>query len=92
MAAHEILLPTPKSSNAAQACREMGLTVGDSILGAVGSAHSVWSETKLTLLWLGESVAVWHVQNRRGGEDEWSAPEETSNWCLGFRSWRKVFH
>lgn len=75
--------------NAADQCRAMGLSVGDTI---EGTEHSVgyWRTARLTLLWLGETTAVWSESTRSSKRPDWSGPRETANWNLGFRAWEKV--
>ena len=77
--------------NVAAACREMGIQVGDTILGRDADASGQsWHEARLTLMWLGECVAVWREQTRCNWRPEWTAPEESANWTLEFRTWQKV--
>lgn len=83
-------LPAPTGSNAAEQCRSLGLVVGDVIRGREGV-----DETTLTLLWLGNEVAVWHVSRTLNSEatpahDERLAERESANWCLKYRRWDKL--
>ena len=69
----------------ADECRAMGLEVGDTIEGT-----GWWTTTRLTLLWLGNTVAVWRVTERSGNSRRWSEPREATNWTLSCREWRKI--
>ena len=73
----------------ADQCRAMGLSVGDTILGREEYAHG-WNEARLTLLWLGDEVAVFMATDRSSARVEWSDPEESADWTLEFRDWKKV--
>lgn len=73
----------------ADQCREMGLSVGDTIEGTEGGGDW-WNTTRLTLLWLGEQQAVWMMADRSSTRPEWSEPREAVNWTLSCREWRKV--
>lgn len=73
----------------ADQCRAMGLQVGDTIEGTEGD-EQWWDTTRLTLLWLGKTVAVWSVTSRINSRPEWSEPREEANWTLRHRDWRKV--
>lgn len=73
-------------------CRLLGVQVGQTIEGLEGrqEADSHWSLARLTLLWLGESVAVWRVTERSSDRPEWSKPRESAAWTLECREWRVV--
>ncbi|QRM19532.1 hypothetical protein GBK02_09020 [Dechloromonas sp. TW-R-39-2] len=77
------------SGEVADQCRALGIEVGDTIIGREESG-SYWNETKLTLLWIGETVAVWRQTYHSSKRPEWSEPEESADWTLEFRDWRKV--
>lgn len=71
--------------NTADQCRAMGLSIGDTI------ESTNWdSPARLTLIWLGETVAVFRVRERIGFYGEWSEPRESANWTLLHRYWRKL--
>jgi len=72
----------------ADQCRAMGLSVGDTITGRE-EYQGGWSEAKLTLLWLGEEVAVFRAINRTSRSPKWSEPEESADWTLEYRHWKK---
>ncbi len=85
-----IPLPTPTGSTAADQCRSLGLVVGDVIRGREGV-----DETTLTLLWLGNEVAVWHVSRTLNSEaipahDERLVERESALWSLDGRQWDKL--
>lgn len=77
------------SYNTAEQCRLLGIEVGDTIEGMETSGH-YWHEARLTLLWLGEEVAVFRVTDRSNSQPEWSDPEESADWTLECRVWRKM--
>lgn len=79
-------LPKPTANSLAEQSRQMGLSAGDVIHGH----DRVGCEDRLTLLWLGETQAVFSVQRRNSGDIEWSAPCESSAWTLHARAWTKV--
>lgn len=88
---------TTSSWNTAEACRAMGIEVGDTIIGREEfddpfGYSPLWNEARLTLLWLGESVAVWREQLRSSEKEEWSEPDEAADWTLDSRPWRKLAH
>ena len=82
-------LKTPKSISAADQCREMGILVGDVIEGREAYDHS-WSESRLTLLFLGAEIAVFNEQYRNDRQPDWLDHGETADWSLAFRLWQKV--
>ena len=73
----------------ADQCRELGIVVGETIEGREEWSGG-WDETRLTLLWLGESVAVWREVSRNYMRPEWSEPIEACAWTLDCRPWFKV--
>jgi len=74
----------------AEQCRALGLTVGDTIEGREEAPRGYWHEARLTLLWLGQEVAVWSQTERSSERPAWSDPEECADWTLECRQWRKV--
>ena len=76
--------------DAADQCRELGIAVGDTITGRESGGGAYWHEARLTLLWLGETEAVWREQSRTNERQEWSSPREAVNWTLECRRWRKT--
>lgn len=83
----------PKSLTTADQVRELGLSVGDVIVGRENWGHE-WSDVELTLLFVGEEVAVFRERNRSTEDgvmtEKWSKPKETANWTLAFRDWIKA--
>lgn len=84
-------LPMAKSfSSAARQCRQLGLTVGDTIVGRETYSTGAWSEAKLTLLWMGKDVATWKVHRRTVNQPRWRLTGEQANWTLAHREWMRV--
>lgn len=81
-------LPHPRSSQAAKQCREMGIRVGDTIVGRETYSTGQWSEAKLTLLFAGKEEAVWKVMRRSSQRPHWRSGGECANWVLNHREWR----
>jgi hypothetical protein len=70
-------------------CRRLNVQVGDTIQGT-DKYLSSWNTTRLTLLWLGDDVAVWRETWRSNASPEWSEPAESADWTLDCRDWRHV--
>src|SRR5258706_9073582 len=80
---------TPRHDySVAEQCRQMGLRVGDTIIG--DDYHTYWNQARLTLLWIGECEAMWSVQRRSTDEPEWTEPREDACWSLSFRDWQRI--
>ena len=77
------------NGSVADQCRALGLSIGDTIEGTEGGKEW-WNTTRLTLLWLGETEAVWRVTSRTSNRPQWSVPREAANWTLSCRDWRRV--
>ena len=76
--------------NTAAACREMGLQIGDTIIGRA-ACKGWWHEAALTLIWLGDVTAVFREVVRTDREPEWRPlNSETANWDLTWRDWRRA--
>lgn len=75
--------------NTAEQCRLLGLEVGETIEGREG-VGTYWNEARLTLLWVGDEVAVFRVTERSSERPKWSKPEESGDWTLECRKWRKL--
>lgn len=82
--------PICDSGEIADQCRAMGLVVGDTIEGREDGRGGYWNETRLTLLWLGETEAVFSEQFRDSFTQEWSDPCESVDWTLDCREWHKL--
>jgi hypothetical protein len=85
----DLLPQAPYGKEPAEQARHMGISVGDTIEGREEYPHG-WNEARLTLLFLGEHVAVWAERYRTMGHPEWSEPDETAEWTLDARRWRRV--
>ena len=81
-----------ETGDAADQCRELGIVFGETIVGREysGGDNSRWHEARLTLLWFGESEAVFSVQERTDRMPRWSKSRESANWTLECRVWRKT--
>jgi len=77
----------------ADQAREMGLKVGDVIVGREGGGDPVtgwWQEQRLTLRYLGEQCCVWKSEWRNKAITEFRDEGESANWTLSFRDWYLV--
>ena len=86
MAMQGRLLPKPSCISAAKQCREMGIQVGDTIIGRE-DYDGGWNEAKLTLIFAGEQVAVFKVMCRNSTFPEWQDDGESGSWRLNHRDW-----
>lgn len=77
-------------SSAAAQCRKMKISVGDTIVGREAYGNGLWTEAKLTLIFLGREQCVWKVYRRSSQERRWRAAGEQSNWTLAHREWKKL--
>lgn len=84
------LLRVKEFGGVADQCRDLGVAVGETIVGREGGGGDWWHEARLTLLWLGQEEAVWSVQSRTNVNPDWSEPREEVNWTLECREWRKT--
>lgn len=69
---------------------EMGLVIGDRIIGRENLGPRNYVDTILCLVWRGEQVCVWRVWERHVSMRRWVDLGEKSNWTLETRSWRKL--
>ena len=77
----------------ADQAREMGLKVGDVIVGREGGGDPVtgwWQEQRLTLLYLGEQCCVWKSEWSNKAITEFRDDGESANWTLSCRDWYLV--
>lgn len=74
----------------ADQARQLGLTVGDTILGREEWPNDCWHEVRLTLLWIGRQRTVWLEQRRWFRDTSWTPIEEVNNWTLECRDWQPV--
>lgn len=74
--------------------RDMDLKVGETIIGREsGNGYGgYWHEAMLTLLWVGQSEAVWLERTRSDNSPDWSDPEEATDWQLDCREWKRCAH
>ena len=77
----------PHSGSSAEQAREMGITLGDMIEGREHYSRGAWSDARLQLVWIGETVAVWKVWRRNNERPEWRYTGEQANWTLDGRRW-----
>lgn len=80
-------LPKPRDHSTAKQCRQIGIKVGDTIIGRETYSNGHWSEAKLTLLFAGKDEAVWKVMRRSHDKPHWRSTGEQSNWTLECREW-----
>ena len=78
---------TPTSHTTADQVREMGLAIGDVIVGRE-TFGSNWRESELTLLFVGKKVAVFKERCRNIMEPSWQDNGETATWTLAHRDWK----
>lgn len=84
-------LKRPVARDTARQCLELGLKVGDTIIGReTYESGGGWSESKLTLLWLGKKEAMWSERSRTDRRPRWGSAVETSAWTLQWRDWYKM--
>lgn len=74
----------------ADQCREMGLVVGDVIVGREEHSGGKWSEAELTVIFIGQDVVVFSQRTRSFLAEEWINFGESGNWMLYFRDWYKI--
>jgi len=84
---NKIPLKKPVAQDAASQTREMGLKIGDTIIGREDWPGS-WREDKLKLVWRGASVAVFESWVRFSYEpNSWRYDGEKASWKLNWREW-----
>ena len=84
--------PSQQYVHADQA-REMGLKVGDVIVGREGGGDPEtgwWQEQRLTLRYIGEQCCVWKCEWRNKANPEFRDDGESANWTLSCRDWYLV--
>jgi hypothetical protein len=79
----EIYLPQATKRSPAEQCRELGISIGDTIEGEENGTR-----VRLKLIWLGQAAAIWMVYLKENGL--WIESEESANWTLVARKWRRV--
>ena len=80
-------LPKPRRSTTAGQCRQMGIKVGDTIIGRETYSNGLWSEAKLTMLFAGKKEVVWKVMRRKNDAPRWRSTGEETCWTLEHREW-----
>lgn len=80
-------LDMPHSGSSAEQAREMGIALGDTIEGKEHYHDGTWTDARLQLAWIGETVAVWLVWRRSSSTPEWRYTGEQANWTLDGRRW-----
>jgi len=81
----EIPIKKPLSQDSASQTREMGLKIGDTIIGREEYLGG-WNEAKIKLVWRGATVAVFEHWSRLHYTD-WVYAGEKANWSLNSRDW-----
>lgn len=85
-----IHLKKPRSRVVAAQCREMGINVGDTIIGRETFHDGSWCDIKVTLLFAGKKEALWKVARRTSSEPRWKSFGESADWSLECRQWEKI--
>ncbi len=83
-------LRKPTARNVSMQCHQMGVSVGDTIIGRETYSTGSWSESKLTLLLAAKQECVFNVMHRNDREPRWKSHGESGNWTLAHREWFKV--
>ena len=83
-------LKRPRARNCASQCREMGIVVGDTIVGRETYTSGGWSESKLTAIFIGREECVFKTMHRTNSAPRWVAGGEDANWTLNCRDWYKI--
>ena len=82
---------TPTSTTTADQVRELGLSVGDVIVGREYVSFA-WNDAELTLLFVGKQIAVFSQRTRHTSYDnfDWQDRGESATWTLAQRDWQIV--
>jgi hypothetical protein len=91
-------LEIPRHCSVATQCELAGLVPGDVIIGREGAASANngrgtvgwWHESELTLVWIGQTNAVFSERIRTNKSPEWDYVGERTDWTLDRRDWFKV--
>jgi hypothetical protein len=83
-------LKTPRSRHCADQVREMGISVGDAIIGRETYSTGVWSEAKLTVIFIGKQECVFNTMSRNTDKPKWRSNGESTSWSLNYRDWYKI--
>lgn len=90
---HRVLNRPSEKLTAADQAREMGLKVGDVIVGregAGGPESGWWDESRLTLRFLGQHCCVWGLEKRTKHVPIFTEGMEISDLRLNCRDWYLV--
>ncbi len=79
----------PRPGTPAAQSRQLGLEIGDVIVGREGTSVR-WGETKLKLLARTRECCIWNVWSRTSGNPTWRNEGEDVDWDLSFRHWVKL--
>jgi hypothetical protein len=86
-------LARPLQRHVADQVREIGLKVGDVIVGREGGGDPEtgwWQEQRLTLRYIGEQCCVWKSEWSNKANPEFRDDGESANWTLSCRDWYLV--
>ena len=83
-------LKRPNASTCAGQCRQMGIVVGDTIVGRETYTTRRWSEDRLTVLFIGKEECVFKTAYRSWAAPRWRRGGESSSWTLECRAWYKL--
>lgn len=78
------------ANSCAAQCRQMGIVVGDTIVGRETYSTGQWSEAKLTAIFIGKEECVFETMRRSNDSPRWHGDGESSNWTLECRDWYKL--
>lgn len=84
-----VRLVRPLQWHVADQAREMGLEVGDVIVGREGGVGG-WQEQRLTLLYLGKQCCVWNSEWSNKALPTFRDEGESAGWTLSGRDWYRV--
>ena len=86
-------LVRPSARHVADQAREMGLKVGDVIVGREGGGdpeNGWWQEQRLTLRYIGEQCCVWKSEWSNKALTRFRDDGESASWTLNSRDWYRV--
>jgi len=83
----------PRWKPVAEQARDMGIKVGDIIVGREGGGEAEtgwWREQRLTLIYMGEQCCVWKSEWRSKSLPIFYDKGESTSWTLDSRDWYLV--
>lgn len=83
-------LKRPHANSCAKQCRQMGIAVGDTIVGRETHSPGHWHEAKLTAIFIGKEECVFKTMRRSNASPRWRSDGESGNWTLECRDWYKL--